>query len=61
MKKAYGAVELQLDTLLEKSLWHLLNSRNGGPHNHSGCFGEDKKICPSKESNYDSSVTQLTA
>jgi hypothetical protein len=42
MMKVYAAVQVQLYTPAENSLWHLLNRRNGRPHNNSGCLGENK-------------------
>jgi len=44
MMKAHAAVQVQLYTPAENSLWHLLNRRNGRPHNHSGCLGKNKNL-----------------
>jgi len=59
--KAYGAVQVQLYTPVEKSLRHLLNRiLMVGPTTILNAW-EKIKICPSEESNYDSLIIQLTA
>jgi len=56
-----GAAEVQLYTPVENSLWHLLNRiPMVGPTTILDAW-EKIKIHPSKESNYDSLVIQLTA